>query len=83
MPHKYAAAHLEIPASYSHRKTAKSTPVLFEKKKELKKKAGKDFGSGSAIRALNRESSTAQRTEIGSVPQTEKGGEGRAGGWTG
>lgn len=54
VPHKYAA--VEIPASYSHRKTAKSTLVLFENGK----KNGKELALGSALRALNRESSTAQ-----------------------
>lgn len=35
--HKYAAVHLEIPPSFSHWKTAKSTLILFEKVEKMSK----------------------------------------------
>lgn len=62
--HKYAAVYLEIPTSYSRWKIAKSTLVLFER-----------GGGGGAHSGLKTEK-VAQHSEIGSVPQTQKGGGG-------
>lgn len=56
MPHKYAAVYLEIPTSHSHRKTAKSTPVLYEKGQNNWQRVSLEF----CTQSFNRESSTAQ-----------------------
>lgn len=66
VPHKYAA--VEIPASQSHRKTAKSTLVLFENGEKMAKSWPWDLHPELSTEKV------AQHSEIGSVPQTQTEG---------